>query len=147
MGINGDYGETPSIAGLVIVDSSANGAVEEPDDRDWFAVSLEAGKSYQIDLVGITPSAGALSDTFIEGVFDSSGIHIADIIGDDGGISVNSVLELTATSEGNHYTSASAFSIGTGTYLVIVPLLLISFLKDREEHAAIEAIANHEKPV
>ncbi len=121
LGVGGDdFGETPSIAGSVSVGSSTTGEIESSADRDWFAVDLQAGQTYQIDLEGNPTGAGTLEDTFIRGIFDSGGIQIDGTTNDDGGISVNSQLEFTATSTGTHYISAGAFGGDTGTYTLSV---------------------------
>ena len=48
-----DFSADPSMAGRVEVGSSATGEIQHADDRDWFEVELQAGKTYQIDVGGL----------------------------------------------------------------------------------------------
>ena len=50
--IEDDFPATVDTTGTVEVGGSATGEIEHPDDHDWFAVELEAGKTYQIDTGG-----------------------------------------------------------------------------------------------
>ena len=56
----GDLPGNTSTAGRVAVGESATGRINSTTDRDWFAVTLEAGRSYVIDLEGVATSAGTL---------------------------------------------------------------------------------------
>ena len=47
-----DYASTTQTTGTVPVGGSATGEIETSRDRDWFAVTLEAGTTYRIDLNG-----------------------------------------------------------------------------------------------
>ena len=48
-----DYASSTSTTGSVAVGGSATGEIETSGDRDWFAVTLEAGRTYRIDLEGL----------------------------------------------------------------------------------------------
>ena len=52
-----DYAADPTTTGRVVVGGSATGNIDPADDRDWFAVELEADKMYRIDLEG-SPTGG-----------------------------------------------------------------------------------------
>ena len=41
-----------------MVGGSATGNIDSPGDRDWFAVELEAGKTYRFDLKGWSTGGG-----------------------------------------------------------------------------------------
>ena len=45
----------------------------DPGDRDWFAVSLEEGKTYRFDLEGRQVGAGTLDDPYLRGIHDANG--------------------------------------------------------------------------
>ena len=47
-----DFGADTETTGTVAVGGSVTGEVEAQGDRDWFAVTLEADKTYQIDMEG-----------------------------------------------------------------------------------------------
>lgn len=111
-----DFGETTGSAGSLAVGSTINGNIEESGDTDWFAVNLTAGRTYQIDQEGSPTSAGTLSDTYLRGLYDSSGNVVTGVFNDDGGTGRNSLVEYTATSTGTYYISAGAYSSYTGTY-------------------------------
>ncbi|MFP6827310.1 MAG: pre-peptidase C-terminal domain-containing protein, partial [Pseudohongiellaceae bacterium] len=108
--------ENTSTTAIVVVGGSVTSEIDESGDRDWFAVSLTAGNTYLIDLEGSPTSAGTLSDPYLSGIYNSSGSLISGTTNDDGGTSLNSQLEFTATSSGTHYISAGAFSSNIGTY-------------------------------
>ena len=66
-----DYVAVPNSAktGTVMVGgSAATGDIETAGDYDWFAVALDAGKFYRVDMRGVT-----LQDTFLSGVYDDDG--------------------------------------------------------------------------
>ena len=77
------------------VGGTATGEIEFTGDRDWFAVTLEAGKTYQINLAGETTDKGTLQDPYLRGIHDATGALIADTTDDDGGSQKNSRVEFT----------------------------------------------------
>ena len=119
-----DYASSISTTGSVAVGGSATGAIEIRGDRDWFAVTLEAGKTYRFDLEGSPTSAGTLSDTYLYGLYDSAGNLISGTTNDDSGASYNSRVEFTATADATYYVSAGAYAYAygshTGTYTLSV---------------------------
>lgn len=115
-----DYGDSTATAGLVNVDASSSGSIEQPGDIDWFAVNLQAGKRYQVDLGGSASSSGTLDDPYLRGIYDSSGQLIANTRNDDGGTGRDSQLEFSPASGGTYYIAAGAYSTQTGTYQVSV---------------------------
>ena len=44
-----DYASSISTTGSVVMGGSVTGEIEFWGDRDWFAVTLEAGKTYRFD--------------------------------------------------------------------------------------------------
>ena len=101
------------------VGSPAMGELEIPNDRDWWAVDLETGKTYRIDLQGLDSSLGTLDDPLISGVHNSSGYLISGTSDDDGGSGFESRVEYTATSTGTYYIQVSTHD-GQGTYTLTV---------------------------
>ena len=106
--------------GTVAVDGSVTGEIDYDGDRDWFAVTLEAGTAYRIDLEGSPSGAGTLSNPYLRGIYDSNGNPIGGTTGDDGGTGLNSRVTFTATASGTHYVSAGANGSATGTYRLSV---------------------------
>ena len=107
-------------SGTVAVGGSATGEIELPHDRDWFAVTLEAGRSYRIDLEGSPTDAGTLTDPYLRGVYDASGNYIPGTYDNDWGAGRNSRVFFEAENTGTHYIAAGAAGAGLGTYRVSV---------------------------
>ena len=104
---------TPVVAGTTVT-----GELEIGGDKDVFALSVEAGATYQIDLRGSPSSLGTLSDPLVR-IIDSNGASLAE--DDDSGTGLESKLEYTAVSSGTVYIEAGAFSSRqTGTYQIDV---------------------------
>ena len=93
-------------------------------DVDWFRVSLAAGQTYTVDLLGSTATGCTLIDPVLQGVHDPDGRLIAGTWRGDGGTDLNSRLTFTPARSGVHYVAAAgAYEsdyIGTGTYAVAV---------------------------
>ena len=115
-----DLPASSATAGVVAVGDVATGAIGRSGDRDWFAVELEAGKSYRIDLKGRPTGDGTLSDPYLRGIHDAAGNLISGTTNDDGGHGVNSRVAFTASESGTHYIAAGAYSSRQGTYEVAV---------------------------
>ena len=81
-----DYAGDTGTTGTVAVGGSATGEIERPHDYDWFAVTLEAGKWYRIDLEGSPTDAGTLTDPYLGGVYDADGNYIRGTFDNDGGV-------------------------------------------------------------
>ncbi|MBL8481324.1 MAG: Ig-like domain-containing protein [Rhodocyclaceae bacterium] len=112
-----DYAASASTTGRLTVGGSATGNIETANDQDWFAVTLTAGQSVQIDQQGAGTGQGTLADSFLR-LYNSSGTLIAS--NDDGGSNFNSRIMYTPTSTGTYYVAAGGFSTQTGTYRVSV---------------------------
>ena len=65
----GDTGTT----GAIDVDGHAESKVNFRGDRDWFAVTLESGTEYQIDILGWPTRHGELDDPYLAGIYDDAG--------------------------------------------------------------------------
>ncbi len=115
-----DFAADTATTGAVAVDGTTFGEIEAAGDTDWFAVDLVAGFDYRIDLEGMATNSGTLSDTYLRGLYDSTGTLIADTLDDDGGQGLNSRLEFTAEASDTYYIAAGAFADHTGTYKVTV---------------------------
>ena len=89
------------------VDGTATGKIETFRDRDWFAVTLEAGKTYRFDLEGSYTEKGTLSNPELWGIYDENGARIDGAI-NGGGIGYNKHRYFTADSDGTYYVSAGA---------------------------------------
>ena len=106
--------------GTVRAGGSVTGEIDYASDRDWFAVTLQADKSYRIDLEGSPTGAGTLADPYLRGVHDSVGNLIGGTTDDDSGVYRNSRVDFEPTVGGTYHVSAGADGIGTGTYTLSI---------------------------
>ena len=89
-------------------------------DQDWFAVTLEAGTTYRIDLKGFFTGGGRLPNPYLRGIHDSSGNLIPGTANDNVNPWYDSRVWFTPTESGVHYIAAGAASGLTGTYTLSV---------------------------
>ena len=92
------------------------GIVESAGDEDWFAVELEAGRTYNIILRGRPTYDGTLTNPYLDGVHDANGNFIANTSDDDDGEGLNSRVAFTPTADGTYYVAAGAYGDEVGTY-------------------------------
>jgi hypothetical protein len=121
--ITDDYASDVSTDGSVSVGSSVAGSIEESSDADWFAVSLEAGATYQIDLKGADTGDGTLADPNLEGIYTSGKEGTSLISGTsdkDGGTGTNSRVEFIPDNTDTYYISVGAYGDTAGTYTLSV---------------------------
>ena len=115
-----DYLSTTQTTGAVEVDGSATGDIETGGDRDWFAVTLEAGRIYRIDLEGSRTGGGTLSDPYLYGIYNANGHRLNGTTDDDEGAGFNSRLYFTTEEAGTYYVAAGAYGTRSGTYTLTV---------------------------
>ena len=115
-----DYSSGTDTTGAVRAGGRVRGEIEPGDDSDWFAVSLEAGRTYRFNLEGSETGVGTLSDPYLRGIYDSNGNQISGTTDDNGGAGRNSRVDLTADGDGTYYVSAGAAGIHRGTYRLSV---------------------------
>ena len=148
-GIPDDFAAGIGTSGTVQVGGSATGEIEIAGDRDWFAVTLQAGRLYRIDLKGSQTGSGTLRDPYLRGVYDDDGVLLDGTTNDDGGTNsyqgayvdggaldesgvyingapndgsafANSRVFVTAEETGIHYVAAGAYGDREGTYTLSV---------------------------
>ena len=115
-----DIAAAPSTSGVVTVGGSTTGVIEEPYDRDWFAVVLSAGTLYRIDLEGSWTGGGTLWDPYLRGIYDSNGQLLSGTANDDSGPGQNSRVYFEAPTDGTYYVAAGNDGSDTGTYTLSV---------------------------
>ena len=111
-----DFSDDTDTTGTVAVGGSVRGRVGKPDDVDWFAVELEAGTRYRIELEGSPTGRGTLTDPYLRGIYDADGNAISGTTNDDGGRGANSEVVFDAPESGTYYISAGAFQDWFGGY-------------------------------
>nr|VFJ95741.1 MAG: Calx-beta domain-containing protein [Candidatus Kentron sp. LFY] len=110
-----DFSQNTRTQGRLSLGSNATGNIERSGDQDWFRIRLNQGQQVRFDLEGSPTGRGTLRDTYLRGIYDSSGSQLSGTTNDDGGTSTNSRVTFTASRTGDYYVSAGAYS-GTGTY-------------------------------
>lgn len=113
---NVDLPTTTSTTGQLLINSSITGTVDSAQDRDWFAVTLNAGQRYQFDLLGSPTSDGTLTDPYLYGIYNSAGTLLANTSNDDAGEGYNARVIFDPTTSGTYYVSAGAYGSGIGSY-------------------------------
>ena len=134
--VTDDFSADVDTAGTVRVGGSVSGEIQfdgvndgRPDDEDWFAVNLEAGTTYQIDLNGVSSGAGSLPSPRLLGIRDSSGVRLGGTANNNGGQGNDSRKRFTPDQDGTYYIEVSSERVsyaGTklGTYKVRVRVLV-----------------------
>jgi serralysin len=103
---------------VISVGDVFSGTLSAVGDRDWVAVSFEAGQTYAISLGAAGSGVGTLSDPYLR-LHDSSGNEIAS--NDDSGQGFDSFLSFTATGSGTYYINAGSYADSrAGTYEIAV---------------------------
>ena len=130
-----DYSQAVWRAGTVALNGSATGNIETEDDRDWFAVELEAGSVYRIKLEGSETGQGTLDDPHLRGIYkmdggDQHGNLIAGTDNSNGGQGRNSEIVYQATESGTYYIAAGANGSSTGTYKLSVIEIVDDYAAD-----------------
>ena len=104
-----DYGSTPDQSGSLSIGASKQGEIETLGDRDWFAINLQAGKSYSFELTGITLGDPILYLRYSDGI-----TLLSD---DDGGDGLNSRILFSSENSGTYYLDAGSYADRTkGSY-------------------------------
>ena len=118
-----DFPATTATTGRVEVGGSVTGNRGSIGDTDWFAVVLEAGKTYQIDLTGEYGGGGTLKDPYLDNIRDSSGNRISNTFNNDVDFAndiFDSQIIFTPTAAGTYYLVAIGNGSITGTYTLSV---------------------------
>jgi len=111
-----DYADNVNTTGQITVGATQFGNLERIGDRDWFAINLEAGATYEFSLNG-----DSLTDPYLR-LYDEAGNFIA--YDDDTIDSLDATLSFTATSSNTFYLSAGSFAdVYTGSYQLSAELV------------------------
>ena len=131
-----DYAADSTTTGTVVVGGSTTGNLEYIGDTDWFAVTLEAGQPYRIDLEGSRTGGGTLVDPDLRGIYDENGDRIAGSVEDNNaGVGRNSRIYFTPDEDATYYVSAGAhrgyYYSYVGTYTLAVTEYSDDYAADR----------------
>ena len=94
--------------GVVMVGGTATGTIAVEGDADWFKVTVEAGRTYQIDLEGQYTGQGTVTDPILLGIYDRKGDQIPHSWDDSGGGGDNARLYFQPEANGAYYISATS---------------------------------------
>ena len=131
-----DFPAATSTTGEVATDGTAvAGEVRFAGDEDWFAVTLEAGGWYRIDVKGSGSGAGTLRDPYLMGIHTSDGTPITNTSDNNSGATNNSLLFFEGPAAGVHYVAVSGSNNAIGTYTLSVA----------EEEDEVQVVANPEQ--
>src|SRR5690606_39910028 len=92
-------------------------------DQDIVSITLQAGQTYTISMVGTGALNTGVYDTYLK-IWDPTGTYVS-YQADNGGPGLNSSITFTAYASGTYYidpTSTSYYLSDTGTYAVSVTL-------------------------
>ena len=115
-----DYAADPTTTGTVVVGGSATGNIEYNGDRDWFAVTLEAGTPYRFELEARPTGPSTLRNPYLRGIYDANGELIDGTTNDNGGVSYDTRVFFSPEEDATYYVSAGGYSNRTGTYTLRV---------------------------
>ena len=101
-----DLPHDTTTTGEVDVGGSVTGNIRNVNDKDWFAVELEAGKRYQIDMEGADTGRGTLTHPRVGGIYDAASNAIANTANDGGGVGNNARVIYTPDAAGTYYVEA-----------------------------------------
>ena len=119
-----DYAADTTTTGTIDVGGTATGEVEFYRDDDWFRVTLQANRTYYVDLMALHLGKGTLDWPGLFGIHDSSGTLIPGTT-DDGahnGPSTSARVVFTPPTTGVYYVAAGSvrYIVRLGTYTLRV---------------------------
>jgi Ca2+-binding RTX toxin-like protein len=112
--------DTGAPMGAISAGGSVTGALQQAGDRDWFAITLQAGASYTFTETGQHGSGGSLGDPYLR-LHDAGGATLVENDDIVSGTNPDSQFAFTAPSTGTYYVEAGAFVDGyAGSYTLKV---------------------------
>jgi hypothetical protein len=139
-----DVGASAASAGALLVGQSVRGELEAGGgDRDWYAVSLDAGATYRFSLHGQHDGQGTLPSNFygqLLRVVDAKGATLGTTAGQDLQFSDSPVLSFLAPAKGTYYVEVSSRDRAVGTYQLQAQLGVRDDFGNDAAHAAPLAI-------
>jgi hypothetical protein len=113
-----DAAPNPATTRNLTAGIAVNATIGASADRDWFRVSLTAGKTYWFSADGAGSGKGTLSDPFLRVLGSGSGGVIELVTDDDSGIGFDAFASYTPTTSGTYYVEVGGAGGNTGTYQV-----------------------------
>ncbi|MFO1070523.1 MAG: PPC domain-containing protein [Geminicoccaceae bacterium] len=101
-----DIGAEVATAMPLAVGGSTTGTVDFGNDRDWFRVSVEAGRSYLFELEGAATGDGSLGGAVLELFYPGGSVLRHD---EGGGVGGNARVSFTPTTDGELLLAAGGY--------------------------------------
>lgn len=114
---NFDIADNPGTTVKLAVGGSAVSAIDDAYDRDWYRVTLEAGKTYQFDVTGTRAANGFLDDSTLRLRSGSGGMIAYD---DDSGATFDAQITYSPFETGVFFLDVGGAIGSTGGYLISV---------------------------
>lgn len=105
-----DFSANTGTTGSIAPGGLVSGVINAPADSDWFAITLQAGRSYTINLRGVS-----LSDPILA-VRDSQGSFLVENDDTIPDTNLNSRLQFSPKSSGTYFLDVRGFGNLTGSY-------------------------------
>jgi Ca2+-binding RTX toxin-like protein len=117
--IDPEYGATTATAGSMAVGIPVTSLIDQAGDKDWFAVSLNAGVTYTLTVTGqAVGTRPALGDPYVR-LFSAAGVLLGE--NDDGSPDSNDArLAFTPTAAAVYYVEAAGLASYSGGYRLLV---------------------------
>lgn len=130
-----DFGANTTNPGRLSIGGATKGVIESGGDRDWFAVSLNAGGYYWFKLDGASEGGGTLNASGYASLklLDSNGNQVAGTSNFNYGTGIT--VPFTATTKGTYYVEVGATS-NSGSYTVKAQLGKADDYGNDQAHAA-----------
>jgi hypothetical protein len=113
-----DFSAGSNTTGVLPVNGQLHGAIGYPDDKDWFKVHLEAGRSYVFDLQGTLSGGGSLNTANSSPGLSLTGPNGQTVATQGYNPGNEPRLRYTATSTGDFFLEAHGDGRTLGSYTV-----------------------------
>lgn len=101
-----DFSASLSTTGSLVLGEYKVASIDMQGDQDWFRVSLEAGKTYRVDVEGRSADFVGQWNVNLGGIYDDTGLLIPGTTNFDGGDGRNARLFFTPTTTDTYFVSA-----------------------------------------
>jgi len=71
-----DFAASIATTGMAVLGGPVLAEIETVGDEDWFAISLQEGREYLVQVIATTALDGRMIDPALAGIYDSSGIFL-----------------------------------------------------------------------
>ena len=103
-------------SGTIELGTPATGEIDYEGDSDWFKVTLEEGRPYQVDVQGADTDDGTLPDPHLQGIHDADGAKLSGTTDYNRGAGRNARKVYRPPASGTYYMAVAGFqSVGQTT--------------------------------